>query len=104
MPVLAQDAFLTGSGDLPLMPGLVEDRQDSVIFETPEGRIAHFVARGESLPERVRRFYEEVLPELGWTRSGPNRFLREEESLQMTVKKHGPKGVEVRFDLSPSRP
>ncbi|MBF0166772.1 MAG: hypothetical protein HQL45_04000 [Alphaproteobacteria bacterium] len=103
-PALAESGFLSGSGDLPLMPGLLEDQKAAVIFDTPEGRIAHFAAQGAALPAEVKRFYEEALPELGWTSTGPNRFKREGEILQLTIKKDGKKGLEVRFDLTPSRP
>lgn len=98
----AGEAFLSGIADLPLMPGLVEDVDAAMVFESPEGRIAQFKASGSPLADQVKRFYAESLPELGWTAQGKDRFRREAEELRLIVKPNGKKGSDVRFELAPA--
>jgi len=103
LPVSAEDTrFITAIADLPLMPGLVEREAESVVFETPDGRIVETFASGPTERSTVTRFYEESLPQLGWTREAPLRFRREGETL--TIDFPGGQsgtGLTVRFSLSP---
>lgn len=58
--------FVADIDDLPLMPGLSEDRAAGVVFESPGGRIVEAVARGTVTAPDVRAFYDRTLPQLGW--------------------------------------
>ncbi|CAA6604155.1 exported hypothetical protein [Rhodospirillaceae bacterium LM-1] len=98
---LAEGGFLSGISDLPLMQGLSEDAQAALVFETPEGRIAQFAAKGQVSQDDIRRFYGETLPELGWTPKGQGRFWREKEELRLIVKSLPAGGSEARFELTP---
>ncbi len=100
LPVQAGSAFLSGQSDLPLMPGLEEDAGAAVVFDSPEGRIAHFTARGALTVGEVKAFYRETLPELGWTFVSENLYRREAESLRLIVKKVAKGGTEIRFEIS----
>jgi hypothetical protein len=42
----AENAFVDGIDDLPLMPGLVGVGDQSVVFDKPDGRIVQAVATG----------------------------------------------------------
>lgn len=99
-PVQAGGGFLSGQSDLPLMPGLEEDAGAAVIFDSPEGRIAHFTARGTLAAGEVKKFYQETLPELGWTFVSDNRYRRENENLRLIVRKIAKGGTEIRFEIS----
>lgn len=92
--------FVSGFEDLPLMPGLVEDSDQSMNFDTPSGRIIEAVASGSVSESDVMAFYEATLPELGWRRVGEGRFSREGEMLRLEFLEDG-KGVVVRFASSP---
>ncbi|HEX9809719.1 MAG TPA: hypothetical protein VGC25_08955 [Alphaproteobacteria bacterium] len=98
------DGFLAALDDVPLMPGLAERVEDGVSFEAATGRIVEAVAQGRRGPRldraRVVAFYGEVLPGLGWRRTGETRFVREGEVLVLAVDET-PGRVLVRFALRP---
>ena len=76
--------FFESIQDLPLMPGLVERAEDSLAFDKPEGRIVESVAEMQNLSgQAVRDYYGSTLPQFGWHRAGPNRFVRRNESLEL---------------------
>jgi len=95
----ADPAFVSGVEDLPLMPGLVQNADRSLIFDKPDGRIVEAVAAGAVTRAGVLRFYGETLPELGWTGNG-RVFRREGEELKLSFE--GRDGaLTVRFSLTP---
>src|SRR5690606_33126736 len=59
-------SFLQGIEDVPLMPGLLEMPEESIIFDKPGGRIMESTAVTETLNAgSIRAFYEATLPQLG---------------------------------------
>jgi len=109
-PAGAEDAprFVSVIDDLPLMSGLVE-AGEGVEFATPQGRIAETTAQatmeGAMSKKAVLDFYAQTLPQLGWTRAGEARFVREGETLDLVfgVAGGGQGGVlSVRFSLAPT--
>jgi hypothetical protein len=99
-PAPAADAFVAGTEDLPLMPGLDPVRDSGIVFDKPQGRIVEAQARGKVTRAAVRRFYEATLPELGWAADGPQSWRREGERLRIDLK--GRDGdLRVGFTLSP---
>ena len=93
-------SFVTGVDDLPLMAGLSEDVGSTVHFDKPSGRIVEALASGLVSREKVAAFYGETLPELGWTSVGGLAFVREGESLRISISDVSG-AVNVRFSLSP---
>src|SRR5690349_8310531 len=79
----AAEAFLAGTEDVPLMPGLVPVEGSSVVFDKPQGRIVEAQARGKTSRDKVRAFYAATLPELGWSAAGANAWRREGELLRL---------------------
>ncbi|MSP66919.1 MAG: hypothetical protein EXQ96_02240 [Alphaproteobacteria bacterium] len=94
------DGFLSVGEDVPLMPGLAEDRASAFVFDKPEGRIASAQASGAVEAAAVAAFYARALPALGWTAAGPLQYQREDERLTLTVEV-APNGALVRFFLTP---
>jgi len=104
----ADVAFLAGVADLPLMPGLREIPDATMIFDKPHGRLIQAVAVSEKgsadspaigLPA-LWRFYDETLPQLGWRRAGQGYYVRDGEGLRIRAEKNGPI-VTVRFAIAP---
>ena len=96
----AAGEFLAGFDDLPVMPGLAPVKEAGIVFDTPSGRIVEGYAAGAVGRQKVQRFYEKTLPQLGWAKTGRNEFRREGEKLTMDFKgKDG--ALTVRFTLSP---
>jgi hypothetical protein len=101
-PLGAADAFFSVIDDLPLMSGLSENENAAVTFETANGRIVEAAARGGVAPAKVRAFYAQVLPQLGWTLKGDGLYGREDEVLRMSIEPDGDGGAVVAFSLSPA--
>ncbi len=98
--VAAEPAFLSEFEDLPLMPGLIEDTDRGMVFDSPSGRVIEAVAAGAVTAEAVRSFYAATLPELGWQPAGDDSFRREAEVLRLEISAEG-SGVAVKFALLP---
>ena len=81
----APGRFLAAAEDVPLMDGLAET-QEPVVFESPMGTLIRSHAEGESDAESIRRFYSEALPALGWRSDGPDRYVREDQRLSLTIR------------------
>ena len=81
----AEDRFLPGFEALPLMAGLEVEAGSAMVFDKPNGRIVEAAATGALSAERVRAWYREALPELGWQPAGADTFRREGELLTLTV-------------------
>lgn len=94
--------FLSGTEDLPLMAGLQEAPGETVAFDTPGGRLFEAKAVGAVKVQAVEAFYDETLPQLGWTVVGPRQYLREGEYLHIEFSDEGEGELGVRFSLSPA--
>ncbi|CCQ75738.1 hypothetical protein [Magnetospira sp. QH-2] len=96
------ESFLSILDDVPLMPGLSEQADAGMVFDSPQGRLAETHASGPVTADAVAAFYDQTLPQLGWARQGPNLFLREGESLHLMTESTGAAVVTVRFALKPA--
>jgi hypothetical protein len=100
----AAEAFLTAIEDVPLAPGLAEQAAGGMVFDSPTGRIVEAAASGPASADQIKAFYEQTLPQLGWTDSGKLTFKRDNEILRLTIDTAPQKGaVLVRFNLAPNR-
>ncbi|MFV3076637.1 hypothetical protein [Niveispirillum fermenti] len=102
-PVPALAAFVPGTEDVPLAPGLVAAPDDALVFDNPTGRIVQSTATGQAGIDAVTRFYAETLPQLGWTRGADGRWTRQAEVLDIAIQPQGGR-LTVRFQLSPRDP
>jgi hypothetical protein len=109
LPALAADTvYSTVLDDLPLMQGMTEKPDDTVIFVKPGGRIVEFSAETTEPATAVKDFYQHALPPLGWKAAQPMKFIRDKEELKIDFDKAGgetpgvPAGKTiVRFALTP---
>jgi len=51
---------------IPLMEGLVENKEEALLFDSPQGRIINAVASGAIEDKKIYEYYTAVLPSLGW--------------------------------------
>lgn len=103
MPLAAAlaGAFVAGTEDVPLMPGLAEVEGSSFVFDKPQGRIVETQAAGKVTRAAVHSFYAGALPQLGWKSAGADAWRREGEVLRLDFK--GRDGdLTVGFSLSPN--
>lgn len=105
----AEDRFVTGIDDLPLMTGLSPLAGQGVVFDAPGGRIVEAWAEGAVSRAAVLSFYGSTLPQLGWTAARPDLFRRNGETLRLEFPPRAPRGaasapsgaILIRFYLSP---
>ena len=105
----AEDRFVAGIEDLPLMTGLVPMPGQSVVFDAPGGRVVEAWAEGAVTREAVLAFYASTLPQLGWTAATPDLFRRDGETLRLEFPSAAPRAAAatapgtllIRFYLSP---
>lgn len=89
-PALASAAttYFRAIPDLPLPPGFAESSA-ATAFDGTEGRLVMVEAVGSTSADRVRAFYVESLPALGWSFSPAGEsellFLRGRERLSLTT-------------------
>lgn len=111
MPMALAGGYLNAVEDMPLMPGLTEQKEAAVIFDAPDGRIVRAGAQGKVSVTDAAAFYKSSLPALGWmltaSKSGPKAgekrlaFAREGERLEIDVLAAKAGMTEVRFSIDP---
>lgn len=100
--VQAEPRFIDGLGDVPLMPLLEVDETASMIFDSPNGRIADITVKGSATQQAILAFYGAALPQMGWRATDQQgRFLREGEVLTLEFSPADMSQLEVRFRLVP---
>ena len=98
---LAGPRFLQSVDDLPIMDGLTEVANATVVFDKPGGRIVEAYATGRGLSTaEVLKFYAGTLPQLGWQRLSETEYQRESERLKLTVTRSEDK-LTLRYDIAP---
>lgn len=95
--------FFTGIEDFPLMPGLSELSDATLIFDSPSGRFVEAYAVGKIASTTLQDFYHASLPQFGWQITGATTYEREGEALEISIV--GPKADDgtrtIRFAISP---
>ncbi len=109
LPALAQASFqgetrfFTILSDVPMMPGMNEVPGRDMEFDKPEGRIAESTALAQK-PDidgaAVQDFYDRTLPQLGWVKTGPGLFTRQNEQMSVQTSLEQAR-TRVRLTVSP---
>lgn len=93
-PAQGQSGFFSQFDDVPLMVGLVELPDQSLMFDQPQGRIVEAVAVGAGLEaSEIYEFYDQTLPQLGWRKEqGPGGayiYVRAGEKMSLHAVREG---------------
>jgi len=99
----AEPKFVPGINDLPLMPGLSLRSETPVVFDTPSGRIVEVFDTSAAPLIRIRSFYGDTLPQLGWQQKNKDAFQRDNETLKIEISEDGKGRRVVRFSVVPQR-
>ena len=98
-PAALSQTFFKDIEDLPIAPGLKEDADSAMRFDSPGGRIVTAVASGGGSLDAYRRFYEQALPALGW-KAAAGGYQRDVEALLLEFVQRGGR-IEVRVRIVP---
>jgi hypothetical protein len=102
-PLAAGQAFIPGSEDVPLMPGLSLQEDSLTPFSTGDGKFLTLRLIGQVLPQAVQAFYEESLPPLGWQKlTLPQLQAPQRQSATTTAPKAN--AQKAPKDLAPEKP
>ena len=96
----ANERFVSGFEDLPLMRGMTEATESNVAFDTVHGRVLVSFAQSSEGEEKILAFYKEALSQLGWKFNRDGEFLRGEEILTIDFLPDGDY-LAIRFSLEP---
>lgn len=95
--------FFSALYDIPVMPGLTENPEETLIFDKPSGRFVQSTALTESRSEaEIITFYSDSLPQLGWQKISQNQFKRAGERLRIEFERQNSHGF-VFFTLMPEK-
>lgn len=76
--------FFSSMQDVPLVVGINELPDQTLVYDKPEGRIVESVAEVNSGTfDSIRKAYDETLPQLGWRKIADNTYTRQGEFLTM---------------------
>lgn len=102
-PVTAEfrPVFSKAISDLPIMPGLTEETDSIVMFDKPHGRVIETSATGTVPTHKIKTFYGQALPALGWVSVGEARYQRDNEILDLTVRADNA-AASVSFTITPN--
>lgn len=99
----AQERFSTMIEDLPLPALLIEDTDNSVLFDKPSGRFVELEAFTQSMSAlEIYTFYERSLPALGWQKIDTKNYQRDKENLKIHIEQKD-KTQRVIFTLTPHK-
>lgn len=103
----ADTQFFELLNDIPIMPGLEEIQNNTLVFDKAAGRIVQIDAFAhQNNPklntDSIMSFYDESLPQLGWQKVQKHTYIRENEKLEIYVR-HENGFYIARFILSPTR-
>ena len=100
IPINAQEVFMPGTPDIPLMEGLRIDVSDDMNFDTPEGQVITFEAQNkQKTGAQIINYYRDILPKLGWIEIETNQFIREKDSMILTIIHQQKPGI-IRFEIT----
>lgn len=94
--------FFEALYDVPVMDGLEELKDQAVLFDKPDGKIASVTAASKSLSvNAIEGFYAQTLPQMGWKKTNHNQYIRAHEQLTMDIRVQKPLTI-VQFTLAPT--
>ena len=81
-------SFVEGIADLPIFEDMKNNKESLVIFDTNEGRFVNTEIFGKAELDEAQKFYNRILPNLGWKEEELNYFKREKETLIINYKEN----------------
>ena len=86
--------------DIPVMETMNVEPEFSFSFDSPSGRIIILFATSDEKEESIVRFYDEIMPQLGWTMVG-SEYLRGSEKFEL-ISSNNQNGMIWRLTITPN--
>mgnify|MGYP001407849577 CR=1 FL=1 len=86
--------------EIPVMETMSVEPELSFSFDSPSGRIIILIATSDEKEESILRFYDEIMPQLGWTMVG-SEYLRGSEKFEL-ISSNNQNGMIWRLTITPN--
>lgn len=90
--------YVPGTEDIPLIEGAQIPENQATIFDTLEGKVVISRIVSPLSSSNVKKFYAEVLPNLGWKEISSNQYQRGKQFLEVKLESINGK-VFISFEL-----
>ena len=85
--------------DIPLKETMNVEPELSFSFDSPSGRIIILIATSDEKEESIVRFYDEIMPQLGWMMTD-SEYLRGSEKFEL-LSSNNQNGIIWRLSITP---
>ena len=85
--------------DIPVMETMNVEPEFSFSFDSPSGRIIILIATSDEKEESIVRFYNEIMPQLGWIMTD-SEYLRGSEKFEL-LSSNNQNGIIWRLSITP---
>ena len=85
--------------DIPVMETMNVEPEFSFSFDSPSGRIIILFATSDEKEESIVRFYDEIMPQLGWIMTD-SEYLRGSEKFEL-LSSNNQNGIIWRLSITP---
>lgn len=85
--------------DIPVMETMNVEPEFSFSFDSPSGRIIILIATSDEKEESIVRFYDEIMPQLGWIMTD-SEYLRGSEKFEL-LSSNNQNGIIWRLSITP---
>ena len=85
--------------DIPVMETMNVEPEFSFSFDSPSGRIIILIATSDEKEESIVRFYDEIMPQLGWIMTD-SVYLRGPEKFEL-LSSNNQNGIIWRLSITP---
>ena len=85
--------------DIPVMETMNVEPEFSFSFDSPSGRIIILFATSDEKEESIVRFYDEIMPQLGWMMTD-SEYLRGSEKFEL-LSSNNQNGIIWRLSITP---
>ena len=92
--------FVDGLGDIPNFKDMMNVEDSFVLFDKIDGRYLYSETAGYYNKKEISKFYNNVLPNLGWVLINENKFERADEVLEIKFEQVD-KMTKALFSISP---
>jgi len=99
--------FVDELENVPLPTSFIQNKEKSLVFDTPEGRIIEIYTKGRGDKQSVIDFYTESMPNLGWKIAKNHnskvalRYIKDGEKLDIKISNAEKYNLNLTFELSP---
>ena len=75
--------FVDGIQDVPLHQKMIIKENSLIMFDTNQGNLVEVEIKGDQEISNLKKFYNEVLPNLGWQMLKKDKFKRDQNFLDI---------------------